>query len=63
MIGFTIFSETIIRFSTLKHFGPKWFQSGVMKQIDINKFESTNHVDHIFGDVFGKQICHMYPQC
>ena len=32
-----------------------------MMQID-NKFVSTNPANHMIGDAFGKQVCHMYPQ-
>ena len=56
MIGITVFSATMIRFSTLKRF---WIKkvvsvtSRMMTQID-NKFESTNRVDHMICDAFGK---------
>ena len=43
MIGITIFSETMIRFSTLKHF---WVKKVVSVTLDV-EFESTNRVDHM----------------
>ena len=56
MIGITVFSATMIRFSTLKRFWVKKVisvTSRMMTQID-NKFESTNRVDHMICDAFGK---------
>ena len=55
MIGITVFSDIIMIFSTLKHFGnmshvarsKKSFQCRVMTQTD--KFESTNLADHMIG--------------
>ena len=54
MIGNTVFSDTMIRYSTLNIFGnisqmaksKERFEWRAMTQID-NKFESTNQADHM----------------
>ena len=43
MIGITVFSQTMLRFSTLTHF---WVKNVVSVTLD-DKFESTNRMDHM----------------